>query len=70
MRKKKVRIFIEDGVVMSVQGDSASADWLRDNLSIELVDFDSDTGDRNLYDKLMQDSAMKGINILKINSCE
>ena len=41
----KIKVFIEDGVVMSVMGD---ADAVRSDAKIHIVNFDSDYDDRDL----------------------
>lgn len=51
--KQKIQIIIDDGVVSEVRADADTKKYLKEkNIAMEIVNFDSDSGDREKLDDL------------------
>ena len=66
----KIQIIITDGVIEDVLVDRKSSEWAQKNLSLEIVDFNSDTGKQELLRGHMEDSSMVSYKNFSIDHCE
>lgn len=57
----QLRIFISDGVIESVQADKESAAHISDLLNLQIINFDSDTGDKDVFRRMICDPQMEEI---------